>query len=137
MWMSQSKLRLGERQGDGPFLTMAFVCLAVLVAMFRPVASDSTDPRDQITTRSYPVYSAQVERVAANDVDHWSKNVLFKRTNQSRQFIAADYDAELKCLAEAIYYEARGESRNGQLAVAQVVMNVQPSRAAREKHDIR
>lgn len=123
MWMSQSKLRLGERQGDGPFLTMAFVCLAVLVAMFRPVASDSTDPRDQITTRSYPVYSAQVERVAANDVDHWSKNVLFKRTNQSRQFIAADYDAELKCLAEAIYYEARGESRNGQLAVAQVVMN--------------
>ena len=27
------------------------------------------------------------------------------------------------CMAAAVYYEARGESRNGQLAVAQVVMN--------------
>jgi spore germination cell wall hydrolase CwlJ-like protein len=28
-----------------------------------------------------------------------------------------------KCLAEAVYFEARGESRRGQIAVAQVVMN--------------
>ncbi|MCC6982329.1 MAG: cell wall hydrolase [Bauldia sp.] len=31
--------------------------------------------------------------------------------------------AERKCLAEAIYFEARGEPVNGQLAVAQVVLN--------------
>ncbi len=123
MWMNRSKLRLGEKQGDGPFLTMVFVCLAVLIAMLRPVASQLTDPRDQIATRSYPIYSAQVEHVAAEVVDTWSQNVLFERPNQSWQRITAEYEAELTCLAEAIYYEARGESRNGQLAVAQVVMN--------------
>ncbi|WP_298917693.1 cell wall hydrolase [uncultured Algimonas sp.] len=30
---------------------------------------------------------------------------------------------EANCLAEAVYYEARGESRKGQIAVAQVVQN--------------
>ena len=29
----------------------------------------------------------------------------------------------LECLTQAVYYEARGESREGQVAVAQVVMN--------------
>ncbi len=33
------------------------------------------------------------------------------------------YAEELRCLTQAIYYEARGETHNGQLAVAQVVMN--------------
>lgn len=32
-------------------------------------------------------------------------------------------DSEQKCLAEAIYFEARSESRKGQIAVAQVVLN--------------
>ena len=31
--------------------------------------------------------------------------------------------AELECLTEAVYYEARGESARGQAAVAQVIMN--------------
>jgi hypothetical protein len=30
---------------------------------------------------------------------------------------------DLECLTEAVYFEARGESRDGQLAVAQVVLN--------------
>lgn len=33
------------------------------------------------------------------------------------------YDRSLKCLAEAIYFESRGEPERGQVAVAQVVMN--------------
>ena len=31
--------------------------------------------------------------------------------------------AEVECLATAVYFEARGESRQGQLAVAQVILN--------------
>ena len=42
---------------------------------------------------------------------------------------AAGSDSELKCLADAIYFEARGESRLGQIAVAQVVLNRVKSRA--------
>ena len=34
-----------------------------------------------------------------------------------------EYDKHLDCLAEAIYFEARGESFGGMLAVASVVMN--------------
>lgn len=33
------------------------------------------------------------------------------------------HDKELSCLAEAIYFEARGESFQGQLAIAQVILN--------------
>lgn len=36
---------------------------------------------------------------------------------------AAKSAREQRCLAEAIYYEARGESRRGQMAVAEVVAN--------------
>ncbi len=34
-----------------------------------------------------------------------------------------DADKELACLTEAIYFEARGESINGQIAVAEVIIN--------------
>jgi hypothetical protein len=34
-----------------------------------------------------------------------------------------DQDAEEMCLAKAVYFEARGETLDGQLAVAQVVLN--------------
>lgn len=37
--------------------------------------------------------------------------------------VASGSAGELKCLADAIYFEARGESREGQIAVAQVVLN--------------
>jgi spore germination cell wall hydrolase CwlJ-like protein len=38
-----------------------------------------------------------------------------------------ELDVEMRCLASAIYYEARGESLEGQLAVAQVILNRQTS----------
>lgn len=46
------------------------------------------------------------------------------RTFDSSHFnTAAGLNAEVNCLARAIYYEARSESIVGQLAVAQVIMN--------------
>ncbi|BBE33119.1 cell wall hydrolase [Sphingosinicella microcystinivorans] len=35
----------------------------------------------------------------------------------------SELEDEMRCLASAIYYEARGESLEGQLAVAQVILN--------------
>lgn len=35
----------------------------------------------------------------------------------------AGYEREHRCLAEGVYYEARGESRAGQIAVAEVILN--------------
>jgi len=36
---------------------------------------------------------------------------------------APTVDAEWQCLTEALYFEARGESLNGQIAVAEVILN--------------
>ncbi|MFP5480034.1 MAG: cell wall hydrolase [Alphaproteobacteria bacterium] len=36
---------------------------------------------------------------------------------------APEGDAEWQCLTEALYFEARGESLNGQIAVAEVILN--------------
>jgi N-acetylmuramoyl-L-alanine amidase len=41
----------------------------------------------------------------------------------TRDAVAAARDAELKCLAENVYHEARGEPIEGQYAVAEVTMN--------------
>lgn len=41
----------------------------------------------------------------------------------NRYSVGAPLDAEATCLATAVYFEARGESPEGQLAVARVVMN--------------
>ncbi len=35
----------------------------------------------------------------------------------------ANYEQERNCLAQGVYFEARGESREGQLAVAEVILN--------------
>ncbi|MDQ0315861.1 cell wall hydrolase [Amorphus orientalis] len=52
---------------------------------------------------------------APGPLDHWwSDRPLPKEVRDERQ---------VKCLAEAIYFEARSESRLGQMGVAQVVMN--------------
>lgn len=37
--------------------------------------------------------------------------------------LRANADSEIKCLATALYFEARGESVRGQMAVAQVILN--------------
>jgi spore germination cell wall hydrolase CwlJ-like protein len=37
--------------------------------------------------------------------------------------LQANADSEIKCLATALYFEARGESMRGQMAVAQVILN--------------
>jgi hypothetical protein len=50
-------------------------------------------------------------------LDHAPTNMWFPAMTPRR------YAQELNCLAEAIYFEARGEPYDGQIAVAQVVVN--------------
>jgi len=45
------------------------------------------------------------------------------RYANDRGAVRAQQRADLECLTDAVYYEARGESARGQAAVAQVVMN--------------
>ncbi|WP_420800588.1 cell wall hydrolase [Polycladidibacter stylochi] len=62
-----------------------------------------------------PILTAQDLKVYAKTNPHWwYLKRLPASVNDAKQ---------LRCLAEAIYFEARSEPRNGQIAVAQVVLN--------------
>ena len=71
---------------------------------------------------SNPLYArlatdAAILRVGLQDADgdsSWQPNALP---------LQASDDSEIKCLATAIYFEARGEGVRGQMAVAQVILN--------------
>ena len=71
-------------------------------------------PFDAVMAKSkaLPDMGVMVPNVDANHA--WVNNPLPASVHTEK---------ELKCLATAIYFEARGESRQGQLAVAQVVLN--------------
>jgi spore germination cell wall hydrolase CwlJ-like protein len=50
--------------------------------------------------------------------------ILILTNNISSGFAKEKYtEQDINCLAEAVYFEARSESRAGQLAVAQVILN--------------
>lgn len=93
----------------------------------------TTQPRSMMTTTMLPVQQA-VATVTGTSVQAlapaiareaawlyhggWSLYALVDRYSAG-----APLDVEATCLATAVYFEARGESPEGQLAVARVVMN--------------
>ncbi|MBK4215212.1 cell wall hydrolase [Paracoccus caeni] len=82
------------------------------------------------TARSQPLLYTDVEPVkvenpaAQENHDEAEVAELFQAYAQGR-FTEQD----LNCLAEAVYHEARGESRQGQAAVAEVILNRVESRS--------
>ena len=64
------------------------------------------------------VFLAVLAYFLHQDYDVWQEN-----NQRTIVAVAATRDAELKCLAENVYHEARGEPLEGQYAVAEVTMN--------------
>lgn len=65
-----------------------------------------------------PLFGANVDtnaKITTVDLDHLVRTVSELQT--------VELEDDLRCLASAIYYEARGETIEGQLAVAQVILN--------------
>jgi spore germination cell wall hydrolase CwlJ-like protein len=78
----------------------------------------SRDPKPRSMILDYADFNDDPERArdarTLSNLASWS----------SRTFTSAEAEQrELDCLAQAIYYEARSERLNGQVAVAEVVMN--------------
>ena len=69
--------------------------------------------------------SAAQNQQQMDDIQFFDKNtqVRFNDYINTVQVAADSFNAEAHCLAQAIYFEARSEPVEGQLAVAQVVMN--------------
>jgi len=97
--------------------------IALLVDRLR--SSKAVSPANALTTPSVPAGAAY----AAADHSADQAAVLrarFATAGSASPFQlrgALDESRDLDCLAQAVYYEARGETPSGQAAVAQVVLN--------------
>lgn len=84
-----------------------------LVSAYAPDAlhENANDPFNALFSK----YEQDPPPVEDPNNPHWWAKVALPRSVHSKK--------EQRCLAEAVYFEARGESVNGQIAVAQVVLN--------------
>ena len=88
-----------------------------LTEAMRPLARED----GEITVASRSVEPASVAEIAAATKTPKQPKALDLRTLDSLP--AADGGAQMQCLAQAIYFESRGEPLAGQIAVAEVVLN--------------
>lgn len=96
-------------------------------AVLRAVALSSTTPVDAGASVKV-VFARELMNNAGKDQNQQQdgkSNIArtIKKPNYSVMIARASEPAQRKCLAQAIYFEARSESEAGQAAVAQVVLN--------------
>jgi len=97
----------------------------------RAVALSSTTPSGSgaqpLVISAQALLLAARKRAAEGKGDSPANSTKLARSGKKPNYLAmikrASKPAQRKCLAEAIYFEARSESRAGQAAVAQVVLN--------------
>ena len=111
-----------------------FKSLLVFVFIgFAVSAAQSDTPKETV------VLGLQVDQQFRQNIPTWSFNQILSRQKAAQKMLySATYMETLpvatggkqwSCLAEALYFEARGESIAGQFAVAEVIMNRADSRA--------
>jgi len=102
------------------------VLVVVLAAVFSAEVATASDTsfRDAIEQEKLAlgtVTDSRLQRMVSEPVKQ-SDQVSFSKTWVDAQPVAAG-DAQWRCLSEALYFEARGESVKGQFAVAEVILN--------------
>jgi hypothetical protein len=93
----------------------------------KPEAANHAEPRAETTMSAV----ATADQIELPNLDDYPKSVLIHlplakppmSPAQRLDLQGAEYDKAEKCLAQAIYFEARAEPVRGQQAVAQVVLN--------------
>lgn len=116
-----------------PFSSRAAV-VAVVTVLFGLASASAPGraydlDRPSITTPSVgtpsttpaPIQSATAQADAAAQVDEEGYASLAEAV--ASQDAPDALDGDLRCLAEAVYYESKGEPLSGQLAVAEVILN--------------
>lgn len=76
-----------------------------------------------LATASAAIGSAMTHRANIPPTDHIAKVQSATVLHSDQDVVLTDLLAEHRCLTEALYYEARGEGRTGQQAVAEVVFH--------------
>ncbi len=99
-----------------------------------PLASEETDPKErQVAALVDRLQARQAARSGAPVPAVQSAQPIVMKAAFVRPHLtgaepfhlrgALDQSRDLECLTQAVYYESRGESRSGQQAVAQVILN--------------
>lgn len=93
--------------------------------MALPAISNSAAMKyEQAQTEARILEAAAATEVMAPDVAHWLGETDTLSTQPHSALIASKTLLnETQCMAEAIYYEARSETRSGQKAVGEVILN--------------
>jgi len=105
--------------------------MAALPAIADVTVGTSGDPRIELGTRLGSLFEAENESVKKVHQRGFSKLIVSPETDTaglySREALkslpVAKGDKEWSCLAEALYFEARGESARGMFGVAEVILN--------------
>ncbi len=107
--LAKGKPRPSSRLAEAALTSMYSAYAPERVTIETPFALLFQDPKTTIPTPGL------APGLSGNGLDHWWSDRPLPKTITSEKSV--------KCLAEAIYFEARGETVAGQEAVAQVVIN--------------
>lgn len=109
----------------------AFASAAILIALFSGAGLSGAIAQDQTLVENAieaTEPTSDVRFVPSPVVQPIPSEVAASPANSLRDLVSAtptdnELSPELLCLAQAVYFEARGEELRGQLAVARVVIN--------------
>ncbi len=73
--------------------------------------------------QNQPLAALPAAAVPDEDLIEWTPSSLKEAIDWVTSSYSDDFEGETRCLAQAVYFEARSEPVEGQLAVAQVVLN--------------
>lgn len=85
-------------------------------------------PTHAVDARLSYDFSSQLDDVAEHPAAAPVRGGSLKALVNASEADTADLDPQLRCLATAVYFESKGEPLEGQLAVAQVILNRVESR---------
>lgn len=95
---------------------------AVALSSVTPAPADATPVEVAAASLALPGFSPRRDRDPAPDLEQPSNDAALN--HRFAELINPEsMDREQRCLAEAVYFEARSEPADGQAAVAQVVLN--------------
>lgn len=97
----------------------------LIADMIQPVPAQSSEQMDSSAPQAAVEATAEAE-TASQQIDTQTAQPPLKAESLaqlvSMSDIPAEIDEETRCLAGAVYFESKGETLNGQLAVAKVVI---------------
>jgi spore germination cell wall hydrolase CwlJ-like protein len=117
----QKKTKDALRRAD--FIVVSAIGFAVLMGGACTAYAPSTDQRPGVAPRIVQAVSLPTaSQIVAADVAE-QDTVVPQRAPSDAEIEGLKILAKAECLADAMYYEARGEGEAGELAIAEVVYN--------------